>query len=53
MCRHWMDPARVEGYDDIYWGYAADAGDGGASAPAHPLYERPAGQQATPWSDAG
>ena len=51
--RHWRDPARVEGYDDAYWGYAEDAGDGGASAPAHPLYERPAGQQATPWSDAG
>ena len=51
--RHWRDPARVEGYDDVYWGYAEDAGDGGASAPAHPLYERPAGQQATPWSDAG
>ena len=51
--RHWRDPARVEGYDDNYWGYAEDAGDGGASAPAHPLYERPAGQQATPWSDAG
>ena len=50
--RHWRDPARVEGYDDAYWGYAEDAGDG-ASAPAHPLYERPAGQQATPWSDAG
>ena len=51
--RHWRDPARVEGYDDAYWGYAEDEGDGGASAPAHPLYERPAGQQATPWSDAG
>ena len=26
--RHWRDPARVEGYDDAYWGYAEDAGDG-------------------------
>eukprot|EP00320_Phaeocystis_rex_P007222 CAMPEP_0119061100 /NCGR_PEP_ID=MMETSP1178-20130426/4942_1 /TAXON_ID=33656 /ORGANISM="unid sp, Strain CCMP2000" /LENGTH=255 /DNA_ID=CAMNT_0007042273 /DNA_START=35 /DNA_END=802 /DNA_ORIENTATION=- len=55
--RHWNDPQLVEGYDDDYYGFAVDLGSeaspAGESAPAHPLYHRPADQPATPWSAAG
>ena len=56
--RYWRDPARVEGYDDNYWGYAEMAEAGSTSlfshdAPLHKSYERPADQPATPWSAAG
>mmetsp|Transcript_33864 Transcript_33864/g.95161 ORF Transcript_33864/g.95161 Transcript_33864/m.95161 type:complete len:211 (-) Transcript_33864:120-752(-) len=58
--RFWKDPERVEGFDDDYWGFAAEAvGEPGgaeeaaAGAPAHALYQRPADQPATPWSGPG
>ena len=58
-----------EGYDDEYYGYALmggtqlafdrereasdEEGDSDQTAPAHPLYHRPADQPATPWSAGG
>jgi hypothetical protein len=64
--RFFRDPSRTQGFDDDYWGFLFsdddEDEDGGGEddneinapvAPLHKLYQRPADQPATPWSQAG